>query len=63
MVSTYNILIVFTAALGSFTYGFDSAIIGSVLGLPSFFSYFNLTLNGAGSASIIGGTTPYNNLI
>lgn len=56
MVSTYNILIVFTAALGSFTYGFDSAIIGSVFGLPSFFTYFNLTLNGAGSASIIGGT-------
>ncbi|KAL2858501.1 putative sugar transporter [Aspergillus pseudoustus] len=54
MVSTYNILIVFTAALGSFTYGFDSAIIGSVFGLPSFFSYFNLTLNEAGSASIIG---------
>lgn len=55
MVSAYNIVVVFTAALGSLTYGFDSAIIGSVFGLPSFFSYFDLTLNGAGSASIIGG--------
>jgi hypothetical protein len=58
MVSSYNILIVFTAALGSFTYGYDSALIGSVFGLPSFFAYFNLTLNGAGSASIIGGAYP-----
>jgi hypothetical protein len=42
----YNYLIVFFAALGSFTYGYNSAIIGSVLGLPSFFSYFNIDLTG-----------------
>lgn len=58
MVSKYNILVVFTAALGSFTYGFDSAIIGSVFGLPSFFAYFNLSLNASSSASIIGGVYP-----
>ncbi|RAH79953.1 MFS general substrate transporter [Aspergillus japonicus CBS 114.51] len=39
-VSRYNLLVVLTVALGSFAYGFDSAIIGSVFGLPSFFSYF-----------------------
>ncbi|RAH70428.1 putative sugar transporter [Aspergillus aculeatinus CBS 121060] len=53
-VSRYNLVVVLTVALGSFTYGFDSAIIGSVFGLPSFFSYFGLTLNGSSSASIIG---------
>ncbi len=42
----YNYLIVFFVALGSFTYGFNSAIIGSVLGLQSFFDYFNIDLTG-----------------
>jgi hypothetical protein len=54
--NAYNFLIVFTVALGSFTYGFNSSIIGAVFGLPSFFSYFNLTLDGKESAPIIGGT-------
>jgi hypothetical protein len=36
--SRYNFLIVFIAALGSFTYGFNMAIIGSVFGLPGFFA-------------------------
>jgi MFS family permease len=54
--NSYNFLIVFTVALGSFTYGYSSAIIGSVFGLPSFFSYFNLSLSGSNSARIIGGT-------
>lgn len=34
----YNYLIVFIAALGSFTYGFNNAIIGSIFGLPGFFA-------------------------
>lgn len=54
--NAYNFLIIFTVALGSFTYGFNSSIIGAVFGLPSFFEYFNLTLAGSDSASVIGGT-------
>lgn len=53
--NAYNYAIVFTVALGSFTYGFNSSIIGTVFGLPSFFTYFNLSLAGSDSASIIGG--------
>jgi len=53
--NAYNFLIVFTVALGSFTYGYNSAIIGAVLGLPSFFSYFGFTLDGKESVPIIGG--------
>ncbi|CAG9955375.1 unnamed protein product [Clonostachys rosea f. rosea IK726] len=44
----YNFLIIFFVALGSFTYGFNSAISGSVLGLSSFLDYFNLTTSGPG---------------
>ncbi|CAG8894317.1 unnamed protein product [Penicillium egyptiacum] len=42
----FNFTIVFFVALGSFTYGFNSAVIGSVLGLPSFLNYFGLNTNG-----------------
>ncbi|KAH8587766.1 general substrate transporter [Bisporella sp. PMI_857] len=52
--SSYNYLVIFTVALGSCTYGFSSAIIGSVFGLPSFFTYFNLSLSGSDSAPTIG---------
>ncbi|KAH8595049.1 general substrate transporter [Bisporella sp. PMI_857] len=52
--SAYNFLVVFTVALGSFTYGFNSSIIGSVFGLPGFFEYFDLTLGGKKSTPIIG---------
>ncbi|KAF2021156.1 general substrate transporter [Aaosphaeria arxii CBS 175.79] len=57
--SFYNFLLVFFVALGSFTYGFNSAIIGSVLGLPSFFKHFDLDLEGANveeTNRIIGAT-------
>ncbi|RSL53879.1 hypothetical protein CEP53_007612 [Fusarium sp. AF-6] len=53
----YNFLIIFFVALGSFTYGFNSAISGSVLGLSSFLSYFDLVTSGPGankSNQIIG---------
>lgn len=53
--SLYNSLAVLASGLGSFTYGFNSAIIGSIFGLPSFFEYFDLTLTGKESAPIIGG--------
>ncbi|KAK5167528.1 uncharacterized protein LTR77_007227 [Saxophila tyrrhenica] len=45
----YNFMVVFFAALGSFTYGFSSSIIGAVFGLPSFFAYFDLSLEGEGA--------------
>lgn len=56
----YNYLVVFFAALGAFTYGYNSAIIGSVLGLSSFFNYFNIDLTGPNASygnRITGGTT------
>ncbi|KFZ16138.1 hypothetical protein V501_02371 [Pseudogymnoascus sp. VKM F-4519 (FW-2642)] len=46
----YNFLIVFFVALGSFTYGFNAAIIGSVYGLPSFLEYFHIELTGPNSS-------------
>ncbi|KAL4878001.1 hypothetical protein BJY04DRAFT_221575 [Aspergillus karnatakaensis] len=54
--SAYNFLAVLTAGLGSFTYGFNSAIIGSILGFPGFFSYFGLSLDDTESAPNIGAT-------
>ncbi|KAH7145391.1 general substrate transporter [Dactylonectria estremocensis] len=45
----YNFLAIFFVALGSFTYGFNSAISGSVLGLASFLNYFNLSTTGPNS--------------
>jgi hypothetical protein len=56
--SRYNFLLVFFVALGSFTYGFNSSIMGTVFGLPSFYTYFNLDTKGAGAKyanDIIGG--------
>lgn len=57
-INKYNVAIVSFVALGSFSYGFNSSIIGSVLGLPSFYSYFNLTTSGPRadwSTQMIGG--------
>ncbi len=42
----YNFIVVFFAALGSFAYGFNSAIVGAVFGLHSFFDYFDIALDG-----------------
>jgi hypothetical protein len=56
--NTYNFIVVFFAALGSFTYGYNSSIIGSVFGLPAFWAYFNLSLTGPNAKEgndIIGG--------
>jgi MFS family permease len=50
----YNFIIAFFVGLGSFTYGFDSAIVGSVIGLPSFYSYFNFEYTSSYGSSIIG---------
>ncbi|KAI8712213.1 MFS domain-containing protein [Fusarium sp. LHS14.1] len=46
----YNFLIIFFVALGSFMYGFNSAISGSVLGLSSFLNYFDLDTSGPGAS-------------
>ncbi len=54
----FNFMVVFFAALGSFTYGFSSSIIGAIFGLPGFYKYFDISLTGPhadkGNA-IIGG--------
>lgn len=55
----YNFLIVFLVTFGSLTYGYNSAIIGAVLGLASFFTYFGIDLygpNAAESSRITGAT-------
>jgi hypothetical protein len=56
--NTYNFYVVFFSALGSFTYGYNSSIIGAVFGLPSFFAYFDISLTGPNAKEgneIIGG--------
>ncbi|EXJ84560.1 hypothetical protein A1O3_05229 [Capronia epimyces CBS 606.96] len=50
----YNFLVAFFVALGSFTYGFNSAIIGSVIGLPSFYAYFDFEATSSYGGNIIG---------
>jgi MFS family permease len=52
--NTYQFIIVFFVGLGSFTYCFDSAIVGSVIGLPSIYSYFNFEYTSSYGSSIIG---------
>ncbi|KAF2226140.1 general substrate transporter [Elsinoe ampelina] len=55
----YNYAVIFLVALGSFTYGFNASIMGTVFGLTSFYSYFRLETTGTGAAyanSIIGAT-------
>jgi MFS family permease len=49
-----SLIIFFVAVTGSFTFGFSNSCVGSVLGLPSFFSYFNLVEGSARYQSIIG---------
>ncbi|KAK5311128.1 hypothetical protein LTR93_011820 [Exophiala xenobiotica] len=53
--NTFNFVAVFTVALGGFTYGFASTMIGSVLGLPAFWAHFGLTIDG--STAVVGATS------
>jgi hypothetical protein len=53
--TSYNYLIVFFVTFGSLTYGYNSAIIGAVIGLPSFFEYFNIDIKSSGGSRITGG--------
>lgn len=58
-VNVYNLSVVLFIALGSFTYGFNSSIIGSVTALPAFYEYFELSSTGprAGyTTDMVGGT-------
>jgi hypothetical protein len=46
--------------LGSFTYGFNSSIMGTIFGLASFYAYFNLDTTGPHAAyanNILGGVS------
>ncbi|KEZ44923.1 putative MFS sugar transporter [Scedosporium apiospermum] len=42
----YNRLVTVAVAFGSFTYGYCSAIIGSTIGQPGWYQYFNLPMQG-----------------
>jgi MFS family permease len=52
--NAYNFAVTFFAALGSFTYGYNVAIMGSVIGLPAFFGYFNIDYASSEGSSITG---------
>ncbi|OAL05321.1 general substrate transporter [Phaeosphaeriaceae sp. SRC1lsM3a] len=56
MGNSHNRLIIFLAALGSLSYGFSLAVIGSVLGIPAFLKYFSLE-SGERAESILGATS------
>jgi hypothetical protein len=52
--NAYNFAVTFFAALGSFTYGYNAAIMGSVIGLPAFFKYYNIDYASSEGSSITG---------
>ncbi|OCT46100.1 hypothetical protein CLCR_00414 [Cladophialophora carrionii] len=54
--TNYNFLIVLIVTFGSLTYGYNSAIIGAVIGLPSFFQYFNIDIKSGDGSRITGAT-------
>ncbi|KAK6380278.1 uncharacterized protein PV06_05565 [Exophiala oligosperma] len=55
-VNAYNFIIVYLVTFGSLTYGYNSAIIGAVIGLPSFFKYFNIDIKSSEGSQITGAT-------
>ncbi|EEH05293.1 sugar transporter [Histoplasma capsulatum G186AR] len=44
--SRYNRLVIAFVALGSFTYGYCASVIGSTIGQPGWYAFFNLPLQG-----------------
>lgn len=52
-INTYNLLAVLAAAIGSFTFGFTVNVTGPVLGMASFYKYFDLNINQ--TTGVIGG--------
>lgn len=51
----YNNVVVLFVALGSFTYGFNSSIVASFTGLPSFNDYFDFTEKVTYAENMLGG--------
>ena len=49
----YNHIVALFVCLGSYAYGFNSGVIGAVIGLPSWYSYFGMVSGSAYAASII----------
>jgi hypothetical protein len=59
MPGLYQIAVLLTVAVGSFTVGFSVASAANVIGLPGFLEYFGISLTGSNpsySASMQGGT-------
>jgi MFS family permease len=52
--NAYSFAVTFFSALGSFTYGYNAAIMGSVIGLPAFFKYYNIDYASSEGSSITG---------
>lgn len=52
--NSYNFATVFFVDLSSFTYVFDSTIVGPVIGLPSFYSSLDFEYTSSYGSSIIG---------
>ena len=49
----YNHIVALFVCLGSYAYGFNSGVIGAVIGLPSWYRYFGMVSGSAYAASII----------
>ena len=50
----YNFALAFFVALGSFTYGYNSSVTTSVIGLPTFFAYFGIDVSTTQGSSLAG---------
>ncbi|OAP57937.1 hypothetical protein AYL99_08675 [Fonsecaea erecta] len=50
----YNFLIAFFVTLGSFTYGYNSSVTAGVIGLPTFFKYFDIDVTTSSGSSTLG---------
>ncbi|KJY02114.1 hypothetical protein TI39_contig257g00006 [Zymoseptoria brevis] len=64
IVNTYNLLVVIFVALGTLAIAYGLAIIGSTVGQPSFYTYFDLATQGTPgykhTTNIIGGLNGLN---
>lgn len=50
----YNFVLAFFVALGSFTYGYNSSVTASVIGLPTFYAYFDIDIETERGSSLAG---------
>jgi MFS family permease len=51
--NSYNHLIALLVCLGSYAYGFNSGIIGGVIGQPSWYTYFDMNPTSSYATSVI----------